>query len=174
MTTEQRPRHLLHAFSTFQLGGPQARFVELANALGPMFRHTVVAMDNRFDAGERLHPSVNWAPMTLKVIKGGALANRASFRQVLRSLQPDLLMSYNWGAIEWAAANLPRFATRYMWRTVLALKRPHVSCPGGYGCAVHCLAGQGFPWWSSRASWSALPCRNGGCLSTVFTSLPTA
>ena len=104
MTTEQRPRHLLHAFSTFQLGGPQARFVELANALGPMFRHTVVAMDNRFDAGERLHPSVNWAPMTLKVIKGGALANRASFRQVLRSLQPDLLMSYNWGAIEWAAA----------------------------------------------------------------------
>ena len=85
MTTEQRPRHLLHAFSTFQLGGPQVRFVELANALGPMFRHTVVAMDNRFDAGERLHPSVNWAPMTLKVIKGGALANRASFRQVLRS-----------------------------------------------------------------------------------------
>lgn len=108
MTTEQRPRHLLHAFSTFQLGGPQARFVELANALGPMFRHTIVAMDNRFDAGERLHPSVNWAPMTLKVIKGGALANRASFRQVLRSLQPDLLMSYNWGAIEWAAANLPQ------------------------------------------------------------------
>ena len=54
MTTEQRPRHLLHAFSTFQLGGPQARFVELANALGPMFRHTIVAMDNRFDAGERL------------------------------------------------------------------------------------------------------------------------
>ena len=96
MTTEQRPRHLLHAFSTFQLGGPQARFVELANALGPMFRHTVVAMDNRFDAGERLHPSVNWAPMTLKVIKGGALANRASFRQVLRSLQYHTVLFLNW------------------------------------------------------------------------------
>lgn len=108
MIGDQRPRHLLHTFSTFQLGGPQARFVELANALGPMFRHTIVAMDNRFDAGERLHESVNWTAMPLNVIKGGALANRDSFRQVLRKLQPDLLLSYNWGAIEWAAANFPR------------------------------------------------------------------
>lgn len=108
MTSDPRPRHLLHAFSTFQLGGPQARFVELANAFGPQFRHTIVAMDNRFDAGERLHESVNWTPMPLQVVKGGALANRGSFRQVLRQLQPDLLLSYNWGAIEWAAANLPR------------------------------------------------------------------
>lgn len=108
MTNDPRPRHLLHAFSTFQLGGPQARFVELANALGPQFRHTIVAMDNRFEAGERLHPSVNWTPMPLQVVKGGALANRDAFRQVLRQLQPDLLLSYNWGAIEWAAANFPR------------------------------------------------------------------
>lgn len=107
MTDDLRPRHLLHAFSTFQLGGPQARFVELANAFGSQFHHTVVAMDNRFDAGDRLHKSVNWTPMPLKVIKGGGMANRGSFRQVLRGLQPDLLVSYNWGAIEWAAANRP-------------------------------------------------------------------
>ncbi len=144
MTTEQRPRHLLHAFSTFQLGGPQARFVELANALGPMFRHTVVAMDNRFDAGERLHPSVHWTPMSLKVIKGGALANRGSFRQVLRNLQPDLLMSYNWGAIEWAAANLPRVCP-------VATAGMDASCPARLGkgasgghlapARTHCPAG---------------------------------
>lgn len=108
MTTPQRPRHLLHAFSTFQLGGPQARFVELANAFGPMFRHTIVAMDNCFHAGERLNNSVDWAPMPLDIVKGGALANRGLFRQVLQRVQPDLLISYNWGAIEWAAANLPR------------------------------------------------------------------
>lgn len=108
MTTPLRPRHLLHAFSTFQLGGPQARFVELANAFGPMFRHTIVAMDNRFDAGDRLNKSVDWAPLPLEIVKGGALANRGLFRQVLKRVQPDLLMSYNWGAIEWAAANLPR------------------------------------------------------------------
>lgn len=104
----QRPRVLLHAFSTFQLGGPQARFVQLANALGPAYEHHIVAMDNRFDAGDRLSADVRWQPVQMTVKKGGLLANRSVCRQQLRRLKPDLLLSYNWGAIEWAAANLPR------------------------------------------------------------------
>lgn len=103
-----RPRILLHAFSTFQLGGPQVRFVQLANALGPDYEHHIVAMDNRFDAGARLGPHVRWQPVEMAVKKGGLLANRNLCRQQLRRLRPDLLLSYNWGAIEWAAANLPR------------------------------------------------------------------
>lgn len=104
----QRPRVLLHAFSTFQLGGPQARFVQLANALGPAYEHHIVAMDNRFDAGDRLGPQVRWQPVPMAIKKGGLLANRSACRQQLQRLKPDLLLSYNWGAIEWAAANLPR------------------------------------------------------------------
>lgn len=114
------PRVLLHAFSTFKLGGPQARFVQLANELGPGYRHLIVAMDNCFDAGERLHPAVQWEPMRLDVVKGGALANRGAFRALLQRLKPDLLLSYNWGAIEWAAANLPRVV-------------PHVHVEDGFG-----------------------------------------
>lgn len=102
------PRVLLHAFSTFKLGGPQARFVQLANAFGPQYRHIVVAMDNCFDAGARLGPQVNWQPLALAVKKGGTLANRGAFRQVLQAQLPHLLLSYNWGAIEWAAANWPQ------------------------------------------------------------------
>lgn len=113
-------RVLLHAFSTFRLGGPQARFVQLANALGPDYRHIVVAMDNCFDAGERLDPAVRWQPMRLDVVKGGALANRGAFRALLQRLRPDLLLSYNWGAVEWAAANLPRVV-------------PHVHVEDGFG-----------------------------------------
>lgn len=121
MSEGARPqRVLLHAFSTFKLGGPQARFVQLANALGPAYRHIVVAMDNCFDAGERLDPAVRWEPMRLDVVKGGALANRGAFRAVLQRLKPDLLLSYNWGAIEWAAANLPRVV-------------PHVHVEDGFG-----------------------------------------
>ena len=104
----QCPRVLLHAFSTFQLGGPQARFVQLANALGPDYEHHIVAMDNRFDAAARLGSHVRWKPVELMVKKGGLLANRSLCRQQLRRLRPDLLLSYNWGAIEWAAANWPR------------------------------------------------------------------
>lgn len=109
MSGDSRPqRLLLHAFSTFKLGGPQARFVQLANALGSEYRHIVMAMDNCFDAGERLNAGVVWETLPLEVHKGGALANRSGFREVLRRMRPDLLLSYNWGAIEWAAANFPR------------------------------------------------------------------
>jgi glycosyltransferase involved in cell wall biosynthesis len=104
----REPRLLLHAFSTFRLGGPQARFVQLANAFGPTYRHVVMAMDGCFEAGERLGPQVRWEPLKMEVQKGSALANRGVFRAVLRRLQPELLLSYNWGAIEWAAANIPR------------------------------------------------------------------
>jgi len=103
-----RPRVLLHAFSTFKLGGPQARFVQLANAFGPQYHHIIAAMDNCFDAGERLGAHVSWQKLPLDVKRGGALANRSAFRQVLHKLQPDMLLSYNWGAIEWAAANWPK------------------------------------------------------------------
>lgn len=101
-------RVLLHAFSTFKLGGPQSRFVKLANTLGPNYLHIVAAMDNCFDAGDRLAPYVNWRTLPLPVKRGGALANFAAFRQVLKAEQPDLLLTYNWGTIEWTAANLPR------------------------------------------------------------------
>lgn len=107
-----KPRVLLHAFSTFTLGGQQARFVQLANAFGPRYRHVIAAMDNCFDAGDRLGPQVNWQPLRLSVQKGGALANRSAFRQVIQDQKPDLLLSYNWGAIEWAAANWPQLVAQ--------------------------------------------------------------
>jgi glycosyltransferase involved in cell wall biosynthesis len=126
--SQSRPRLLLHAFSTFKLGGPQARFVQLANSLGPGYQHVVAAMDNCFDAGDRLDPGIRWEPMRLDVRKGGLMANRKGLRKVLQETRPDLLLTYNWGAIEWAAANLPRLVS-------------HVHVEDGFGPdeAVHQL-----------------------------------
>ncbi len=115
-------RTLLHAFSTFDLGGSQARFVALANAYGPAYRHLIVAMDGRMQAAERLAANVNWQAMPIANRRGGALANRAVFRQALQDWQPDAVFSYNWGAIEWAAGNLPR-------------RVPHVHVEDGFGPA---------------------------------------
>lgn len=113
-------RTLLHAFSTFELGGSQARFVQLANTFGPEYRHLIVAMDGRAMAGERLGPGVDWQLMDVENRRGGALANRGVFRAALQSWKPDLLLSYNWGAIEWAVGNLPR-------------RVPHVHVEDGFG-----------------------------------------
>jgi glycosyltransferase involved in cell wall biosynthesis len=59
-------------------------------------------------AAERLAANVDWQPMPIVNRRGGALANRAAFRQALQDWQPDQLFTYNWGAIEWAAGNRPR------------------------------------------------------------------
>ena len=44
-------------------------------------------------------------PVTLRKSRGLSLANLRAFRSALRAERPDLLLTYNWGAIEWALAD---------------------------------------------------------------------
>lgn len=112
----QTPRHLLHVFSTFGIGGPQVRFATLANAYGRRYRHTIVAMDRDFACAERLEPGLDVTLAPLPVVKGAGLspANLRRFRGTIRSVGPDLLLTYNWGAIEWALANRLRPLCRHV------------------------------------------------------------
>jgi glycosyltransferase involved in cell wall biosynthesis len=97
---------MLSVFSTFAVGGPQVRFATLANRLGPAFRHAIVAMDADHGCAERLEPGLDIAWPAVPIRKGDTLANLRAFRQALRRIRPDVLVTYNWGAIEWALANL--------------------------------------------------------------------
>jgi glycosyltransferase involved in cell wall biosynthesis len=95
---------LLHVFSTFAVGGPQTRFAQIANASGHSFRHLIFAADGRYDARALLKacPDDN---IVASNGHGGNLAARIKlYRSRLRQLGPDLLVTYNWGAIEWALA----------------------------------------------------------------------
>jgi glycosyltransferase involved in cell wall biosynthesis len=103
----QAPLVLLHVFSTFRVGGPQMRFAALANHFGSNYRHIIVAMDNAFDAQSRLDPGLDVRILPVAVRKGQLFANRRLFRRLLRELKPDLLVTYNWGSIEWGMANWP-------------------------------------------------------------------
>ncbi|MEJ0015012.1 MAG: glycosyltransferase [Acetobacteraceae bacterium] len=103
-----RPPLLLHVFSTFAVGGPQMRFVALAGALGLRYRHVVIAMDGVYACADRLPPGLDLSCEPIDVAKGGTLGNVRRFRDRLRAIAPDLLVTYNWGAIEWAMANIPR------------------------------------------------------------------
>jgi len=100
-------QHLLHVFSTFAVGGPQRRFIQLANALGPRYRHTILAMDGNFAAARGLDQAVPYALESITVRKTTTIspANLLNARRLLRRLTPDLLLTYNWGAIEWVIAN---------------------------------------------------------------------
>jgi glycosyltransferase involved in cell wall biosynthesis len=106
-------RHLVHVFPTFTVGGVQHRIIRVAKALRGKYRHTVISLDGNFDAAAGLGGDPIFAFETLPVVKSRlvSLRNLARARAALRRLQPDLLLTYNWGAVEWALANhLPRMA----------------------------------------------------------------
>jgi glycosyltransferase involved in cell wall biosynthesis len=97
-------RTILHAFSTFDLGGPEGRFAQIANALGNEYRHTVVAMDGRYGAAERLHGNAVEL-LRIPVRKGAGFPNFTLLRDLLKQRQPDQLLTYNFGAFEWLFSN---------------------------------------------------------------------
>ncbi len=106
MRTKDAPL-LLHAFSTFAMGGPQRRFLQIANAFGPRYRHALVAMDGNTEAAAGLNADVDFQVVPAPTQKSGGLSpgNLWRIAGVVRRLKPDLLLSYNWGAIEWALTN---------------------------------------------------------------------
>jgi glycosyltransferase involved in cell wall biosynthesis len=103
-------RTVLSVFATFAVGGPQVRFAALANRYGARYRHLIVAMDGNVACRERLSPSLDVSFPAVPIRKGATLANLRTFRRFLRACHPDVLVTNNWGSIEWAAANLPRIA----------------------------------------------------------------
>ena len=91
--------HLLHVFPSFETGGAQVRTVMLMNALGAAFCHSVVAMNGDYSAGQRLDAGVDCRTIEPPPASG-TLSTARSFARLLKELKPDLLLTYNWGAIE--------------------------------------------------------------------------
>ena len=112
--------HILHVFSTFKVGGPQVRFAALVEGLGGAFSHSVIAMDGNYAAAGLLPPAAKVA-IGEKPPAGGSLMGRLKrYRREIRARAPDLLITYNWGAIEWALANA-------------SLDTPHIHLEDGFG-----------------------------------------
>ncbi len=97
-TTRPAPK-LLHIFSTFAPGGPQVRTVGLMAAFGDEFSHVVVPMDGKTAARDLLPEDF---PIELEPQPNGVktLAMVRSIRAIIRRVKPDLVCTYNWGAIE--------------------------------------------------------------------------
>ena len=102
---EATTRHLVHVFPTFAIGGSQSRFRQLAIAHGDRYRHTVLALDGVLDMAKSIPsgPTVTCAQPQLD--KSAGLLNLPLIRKCLKQQKPDVLVTYNWGAIEWALAN---------------------------------------------------------------------
>jgi len=113
---EPRPsnaRVVLHVFPTFAVGGAQVRFAALANHFGAEFRHIVVALDGDLSCAARLDPALDVVFPRIEAPKNAMLGNMFRFRTRLREWRPDVMVTCNWGAIEFALANV-RKLTRHI------------------------------------------------------------
>ncbi len=102
--TEGR-RHLVHVFPSFGIGGVPIRIATVLNRLGSRYRHTIIATDSCFDSRSRVDPALDVSFRPIETSRYSLLNTLRQVRQELRTLQPDLLLTYNWGAVEWGLAN---------------------------------------------------------------------
>jgi glycosyltransferase involved in cell wall biosynthesis len=97
---------LLHVFPSFSIGGAQARFITLAERFGARYRHAIVAMDGDTRAGARLPSSLDVSFPTVSIRKGETLKNLRRMRRAAAEIAPDVLITSNWGSIEWTLVNI--------------------------------------------------------------------
>jgi len=91
--------HILHIFSTFAPAGPELRAVRLIHAAGTAYRHSILAIDGRTDAAREL-PEDACVTILEAPPKAGTLRTTRRLRTILREERPDLVCTYNWGALD--------------------------------------------------------------------------
>lgn len=101
---------VLHVYPSFEVGGSQRRLVTYLNASRAQFDHQVYAMDGCYVAGELITNFKRADIHDGAIPKGSMYKAIMAAKSQLQRIKPDLLVCYNWGAIEWALAagkNIP-------------------------------------------------------------------
>ena len=96
-----RPARILHLHSTFDLGGKEARAVRLMNHFGPQAHHTILtAVPGALGARPAINPSIRADfPTDAPSLAGKpSIARYRVFVEYFK--QFDLILSYNWGAMD--------------------------------------------------------------------------
>lgn len=96
-----KPAKILHLHSTFNLGGKEARAVRLMNHFGSEAEHVILsAQPDSLSAREAIDPKIKAAFPT----DAPSLAGKPSLKRyrdfVAYFRQFDLILSYNWGAMD--------------------------------------------------------------------------
>src|SRR5437763_3932719 len=112
---------LLHVFPTLAVGGQQTRFATIANELGPAFRHRLISLDGREEAIGLLKTDVEFLVLRIPRLTRNPFKDLWNNAVVNSKIEADILITYNWGAIDWAILNRCWF------------HRPHIHLEDGFG-----------------------------------------
>jgi glycosyltransferase involved in cell wall biosynthesis len=105
-----RPIHLCHVFSSFEPGGPEVRAATLINLLGSRYEHTIIAADGKYGTANRISGGSRVQYIPPPPGKGSVLYG-LTLLPLLRSIAPQVVATYNWGAIDAVVAS--RLARRW-------------------------------------------------------------
>ena len=98
--------HIIHVFPSFGRGGVPIKICHSINYFGRRARHTIISTNNDFSAEDIIEDGLNVAiDKTHHDTKGSLLHFVKKHRSFLKKENADLLITYNWGAVEWALAN---------------------------------------------------------------------
>lgn len=105
LAPDARRRVLMHVFPSFAHGGVPIRIGTAINRFGLRYAHRIVALDGRTDARSRLEPGLDVDFPDPPAVPAGLPWRLRALGRALAEAKPDLLLTYNWGSIEWALAN---------------------------------------------------------------------
>lgn len=102
----RQPR-ILHAHSTFDLGGKEARAVALINAFGAAYSHDIVSADrDALGAARLIDPGISHRLMPPEVPPLEGWPSLKRWRSLAAAISRyDLLLTYNWGSMDAVMAN---------------------------------------------------------------------
>lgn len=99
----------LHVFPSFEASGAQLRVATIVNALDSTIDHEFLAMDGNYQAASHLRQ--NRVELLKPFALGGTAQRVRAFGRLLAQRRPDLLLTYNWGAMDAVvAAKIGRYA----------------------------------------------------------------
>ena len=101
------PIRMLHIFPSFAIGGQQRRLAILAGELGDEFAHCVRALDGDMSALALFQrpDAIDAAALPLQKSSSLNFGNLKTLQREFEAAKPDILCTYNWGALEAAFAN---------------------------------------------------------------------
>lgn len=83
----------------------QTQFATVANALGDAFEHAVVSLDGRMECRAKLAIGTPYAMVEAPAGASRGLSHTPAIARFLRRQSADLVITYNWGAVEWCLVN---------------------------------------------------------------------
>lgn len=99
--------HILHVFPSFDTGGCSVRSSQIINEFGDDYYHSILAMDQCYGGKAHIKKQNNveyiYSDSFIKPIS--LFKKFFLLRQWLKKIQPDLMITSNWGSSDWFIAN---------------------------------------------------------------------